>query len=178
MIDTLSKTNFALDDATVEAIEANPKEALPRLASNIYLTAVENSVAAIKEALPQIIEHHINTRTSNERNIGDFVKVWPGLKDHIDKVAPIGVMYRQLNPTASVEDFIKNVGEMAHATLGIAKPGPAPLAAPVSHPLRPHMPVAASAPRAPGGAAPVGNVYEQLAGARGQIDSDGDDPDN
>lgn len=177
-IKTLAQTSFALDDATVEEIEANPKEALPRLASHVYLTAVENTTAALHEALPGIIERHLENRKTTDSNVNEFFGAYPALKDRIEDVAKIGVTFRQLNPGLTKEQFIVQVGEYCHTTFGIPKPQAAASAAPTSQSIRPHVPLAASAPRAAPGPVTFANPFEAMAGQRGVVSSDDLDPDD
>lgn len=183
-IKTLSETDFAIDDKTAEEIEANPR-ALSRLAANVYLSAVENSVAAVTEQLNQTlaqrIEMVLENRTTGQKNVDDFYGAWPALKAHENIIGPMAVTFRQLQPNLSRDDFIKQFGNYAHLTLNIPIQAPAAApAAPTPKPIAPHMPIGGGAPRGgqPAAAAPA-NVFAALAGNRGEITPDfGEDPDD
>jgi hypothetical protein len=179
----LAETSFAIDDATAEEIEANPKVALPKLAANIYLMAVENSFAAFNERmatmLPQTVAAVIESRKMADENTNKFFGAFPALKDHVDKIGPMAVTFRQLQPTLSAEEFIQKFGEYAHLALNIPKPAAVASAAPATQPIAPHAPIVAAVPRAapvtPG--TPV-NPFAALAGTRGEVSGFDEDPDD
>lgn len=181
VIKTLSETTFALDDATAEEIEANPK-ALSRLAAHVYLTALENANAAFAEQmnqnLPVMVDALLTQRKSQEGREDQFYSAFPALKDHAAKINEMAPVFRQLQPTLSPDDFIKQFGEYAHLALGVAKPQAAP-AAPTPRAIAPHTPIGAGVSHA----APVkpsapSNPFAALAGERGQVGVYDDDPDD
>lgn len=168
-IKTLSQTSFALTDEQKQELELNPGNVLPTLAANVYMMALENCMAAVAEMLPQAIERHVTTRELYKRNEDDFYSAWPNLRPHAAQVGQIGVVFRQLNPGLSKEDFIKHVGEYAHMTLNVPKHTAAPAATP--QPLRPHVPAAqGGAPRAAAVAPTNQNPFDVMAGRRGFAD--------
>lgn len=173
-IKTLAQTSFALTDEQKQALEVDPGSIMPTLASTVYMMAIENTMAAVAEMLPQVIERHISTRELYKRNEDDFYSSFPALKPYAAQVGQIGVVFRQLNPGLSKEDFIKHVGEYCHTVLGVPKTA----AASTPQPLRPHTPIAAGgAPRATPIAADQRNPFEILAGRGGSQGTIPDDED-
>lgn len=150
----LAKGHFALPADLAEQAEADPAkfatETLPRLAAKVYLDAVTAAVSAIQSYMPGYIGQQLEARSAYAKAEDDFFSAWPQLNRvlHTAKVAELGRTWRAMNPKATKEDYIKNVGALSVLQLGLplqATPAVAP--APVVAPPRPHVPLATSAPR-------------------------------
>lgn len=163
---TLAETSFKLSEEDAQALQDEPEKVLPRLAAEVYMTTLENVTVAVQQAIPAMIENVLTFRTEVQKKTDEFFGAWPNLKDHHAKAMEIGKQWRALNPTASVEDFIKNVGPLAHQMLGVplhtvqaAPPAPKVTSLP------PHVPLAGGAttrvPANKGNGS--GNIFEELA---------------
>ena len=134
---------------------------IPELMSRVYMDAVEASVNAMHQLLPQILDKHYSTKQTMDKNENDFFNAWPDLKEQKASVEQIAHIYRQLNPTKSKEDFIKEVGAIAMVQLGIQPK--ASSTAPVAQVIPPHRPPGVGgAPRAVGQPANSGNKFAEL----------------
>jgi hypothetical protein len=142
-----------------------PEKVLPELAAELHMQVLESAVYGIMAQVPQIVQNVIAMQHTTERNEASFFAAWPQLAAKkveamplITRFAPI---YRQANPSASMEDFTREVGSMVMVALRIAPTGA------VEPP--PATPPAVFAPAVPGagGAPPTGtpapkNQWEQL----------------
>ena len=143
-----------------------PEKVLPKMAAQVYMTAYENIVKAISQAMPGMIQSTMATQSAVERATDEFYGKWTKLDrnnpEHNARVQRIATVYRQMNPTASQEQFIAEVGAQALMALGI------PFADIVDAPA-PEAQQKPFVPAAPTGAAPVRaapkpmNAYEVLA---------------
>lgn len=170
-IKTLAEGPFALSEETAAALQDDPAKVLPNLAANIYLMAIENGMAAVRELLPQVVPGMMEQRSAMTRAVESFNTAAPDLAPHMDRVTPISTFLRSQFPDMPTEQFIPKVIETARQVLGLQAPqasaAPVAPAAPAARPLPPHTPVVAQAPRP--AAAPVQGTttWADLAGERG-----------
>lgn len=142
----LAEKYFALSEEEVAEIETNPAAVVPQLMAKSHLAAVEASVMAVANLLPQVIRHVVQQDSVTREAEDAFFGQWPALKDdkYRQTLTMIGQTYRSMNPTASREDFIKDVGASAMAALklGLVAPAaPAMPQAPAAPGITPHAPI-------------------------------------
>lgn len=163
----LAEQHYGLEQGVLDSLAAGDYSVIPKLMARTYLDAVTASTNVIAQSMPQIIENLNRNRDVSKGAEDRFFGQWPGLKDHYQRVLEVGQVYRQLNPKASEEDFIKHVGATAATVLGVdpatlrgqaEAPKPRVVPGPTVAPHRPPVPGARSV--AP--AAPV-NPFEALA---------------
>lgn len=160
-LSTLASKEFAISAEDAQAIQDEPEKVLPMIAAKVYMTCLENITVAVQQMLPVAIENVMNAKKTIDEKTDLFYTSWPNLKEHNAKAMEIGRQWRALNLNASVEDFIKNVGPLAHQMLGIplhtqaAKP-------PAKTSLPPHVPANGAMPQQQQVQAPV-NVFEEMA---------------
>lgn len=160
----LAKGHFALPKEVAELAESDPvkfaQETLPALAAKVYLDTVTAAVSAIQAALPNAIDGLLNSRTAESKAEDEFFSAWPQIdrQAHKSAVLEIGRTYRAMNPQATKDDYIKNVGALAALRLGLPLQVAAP-AASAAPAVRPHVPLAVSAPRAAAAPVPNGNIF-------------------
>lgn len=113
---------YSFDDDTAVRLQTEPEKVLPTLAARLHMDVMRTVMAQVQGILPQTIAQQTThaKRVAEAENM--FFSKWPDLKSHADKVLQIGAMYRQVNPKASAEDAIAQIGQMTYAALGMALP--------------------------------------------------------
>ena len=143
--------DFVISDEDAQTLVTEPEKVLPKLGAEIYMMAYENAVKSINAALPQMINSTILHQSAMDQATNTFYTKWGKLDRnntaHSAAVNRIGMTYRQVNPNASQEQFIAEVGAQALLALGI------PFAEIVDAP--PAEEVTPFVPASPSGTAPV-----------------------
>jgi len=135
----LEKT-YALSEEEAAAVQDNPQEALPGLLARVHMAAAEQTVQYMTSQLPNAVTALIEQKRQEWSNENAFYKRWPRLRDpaHAATVQTMAQAYRAMNPSASREEFITNVGAQAMIALRLpleeqapqAQPGQPPRGAP------------------------------------------------
>lgn len=163
IIDHVAATVFALSPEEIEALETNAVEAVPRLMAKCLVRAQQNLLSQLPNLIPRMIQTHMQVQQRNDENANKFYSAWPGLKkaEHGTLVNRLAHSYRQMNPSASLDQMIQDVGAMvmvaakvpAAATNGVGVPAhpmaPAVAALPQPAAFSPAQGGPASSPSAP-----------------------------
>lgn len=165
----LAKGHFAMSKELVEEAQDDPakfwSETFPHLVSKWYLDTVTASVNAVKQALPEYISGFVQQSTAEQRAEDEFFGSWKQLDKgkHLAQVTEIGRVWRAMNPKATKEDYIKQVGALAVMQLGLPLVPESAPAAPVAPQMRPHVPMAGGAPAGAPPAPNNGNIFSSRA---------------
>lgn len=161
--DLLASHHYNLSHEQAEELELEPHKAIPKLMARVYLDAVTAAIGQVTTHLPRMVRLVTEQEQANARTEQTFYDSWPDLKEHNDTVVQIGQAYRAQNPSASAEDFIKNVGAMAMVALKKPIQGqPASQQAPATPSQAPFVPAAQSPVGGIPQKAPVQNIFTQL----------------
>lgn len=166
-IDVLAQSHYAFDDEQFRELDENPREAIPKIIAGVYLDAVQGSVAAILGQMPQIITALESRKTEDLAAENKFYEQFPLLaakpeyKAHVTKVS---IMHRKLNPKATLDEMIRDVGLQASVAFKLAVPESVRETGKTDT-VMPHVPASAKsqAPAATPGAAKDVNPYTQMA---------------
>jgi hypothetical protein len=124
---------YAISEADAEMLATNPEQVLPRLAARVLYDAIASVHKQLSEFGPQMIQGHMARIEGNRKNEADFFNLNPGLKDITEEqkeaIGQIALLYRKMNPQASREQVLKDVGLLAHQKFGIAFQNAQPQAA-------------------------------------------------
>lgn len=162
---TQLEAEYALDEASAQALLTEPELVLPKLAAKVHMEVLEHSMQAMQAMMPvmmQQLQQHTEVE-SRARNL--FTSINPDLADprYEPAIMQFGQVYRKVNPTAPADEASRAIGNLVRAALGVAAPqaggSPPAVTAPVV--VQPFTP----ARGAGGGSAPPvsGNPFEQLA---------------
>lgn len=167
VVDMLAQQAYGLTPEEAEQIATDPVTVIPKMMARVHVNAVSAVLSHVAQQLPQVILGVMQQRDVNARNEEKFFAAWPQLKrdQHGQAVASIARVYRQMNPNADTETFIKQVGAQAVVALGLLQPGVMPVAsaaAPVQRPA-PFVPAAVSAPATTGMGQQTANPFEVLS---------------
>jgi hypothetical protein len=158
---------YALSEEDTTAMLTDPETVLPKLAAQVHMEVLENSMRAMQAMMPVMMQQlqQGTERNNSARNL--FTSVNPDLADpqFEPAIMQLGQVFRQVNPSAGPEEASRAIGNLVRSALGIAQPaqGGAPAAPRVQAPApAPFMPARGSG--SGGGApAPSGNEFERLA---------------
>lgn len=116
---------YALSKEDADAMISEPEVVVPKLMSRMYLDVYDNVMRSMQVYLPQMVQQLNSSTTAQQRDESDFYNAWPKLKERSNDVLEIGRRYRALNPTATKEQFIQDVG--LHASIALKIPVESPL---------------------------------------------------
>lgn len=160
----LAEGQFKMPQELVDEFETSPETAIPKLASKLYLDAVEGTTYAIMSQLPQVVQQLNQSQSIYDQYESEFFEMWPMLdrsnQDHVKAVQTHAANFRQINPQASPEDVMKHAG--AAAVIALKLPVGEQPAAPAPQPA-PHKPAGGGAPGgSPGTSQRSSNPFEVL----------------
>lgn len=125
-----SRFNIKLSDAETKALETDAVAALPqilsRVAANLYYEAALASLNQIHNLVPHLTQSLMETNRAQISAESAFYSRWPTLSQsdpaHLKAVQYFANTYRQMNPRATQQEAIEQVGKAASAFLGIQMP--------------------------------------------------------
>ena len=132
------KSQYALSEDQASQLVDNPGEVLPQIVAEMHVNVMDNVMQFLRQNMPTMVEQRLTATQQREQAESAFYSQWPELKKHHNLVMEMGRAWRNNNPQASQEDFIKQVGPIAWSAAGLSlqdlvtKTGgaPAPAAAP------------------------------------------------
>lgn len=104
--------NYALSEDEAALFVSDPGRALPQLAANLHMRVMDNMAEYMRQVLPDMMEQQTRQSTALAEGRTAFFDAWPELKGHEGLISQIGLSWRQLNPSATREQFIEQVGPM------------------------------------------------------------------
>lgn len=155
--------HYKIKDEDVERLQTEPETVIPELAANMYLDVYESVMKHITQQIPQLIQQNTQQQETVRQNEQAFFNKWPALKGaDMSVMNRLAASYRQLNPKASAEQFINEVGAQAHVTLRIPFEE---IVAQSQEPIvqTPHRPAAPSAQKQPAARQQPRNEFETLS---------------
>lgn len=177
VINHLAQQHYQLSDDDVKAIETDVVTALPQLMGRIHANTVASVMRFMEQSVPAMLQSHTKVQTANNTAKDTFFAGVKGLdpknEAHQEAAAKAVKLYRGMNPDATMDDIVANVGPILYATLKITPPTAAAPGAP-PNPSQPRMrPVAAAfhpaipsngappQPQAPGAFDGLGASYDE-----------------
>jgi hypothetical protein len=160
---------FALDQNAADELAADPVSAVPKLMARTMFETIQATMQAVHHFLPQLIEQHEVRRVAAKEVEDKFYTTWPKLdrKAHDSFIRQAASVYRQMNPSATLEQIINAVGAQAMVAFKIPTETPkAPWQrnpATPQTPTPPHRPAAASTPRAAPTPTERRNIFTEMA---------------
>lgn len=139
----------------VEQLQTDPQVILKEMAADLFLDIHEAIMVSVQRQLPSWIQFNQVQTTAADKSVAAFQKEWPSLdmtkKDVSEAINRVGKTYRELNPKATADQFIREVGAQASIALRIPLPGqlkdvPAAQAPAAQAPHKPIQPTHVQAP--------------------------------
>ncbi len=147
--DTLSKLEKAagvFTEEEVELLRSEPEKILPKIAARIQLQTYEAVTQAIIQQLPAFLGSFNDRMTASKQAETAFTTRWPMLADpkFQGDIIQAAQIHKQINPTASLEQRIEDVGATLIAKHklfeALAPKAPATLAPATLPPVAPSRP--------------------------------------
>jgi hypothetical protein len=106
-----------------DRVISEPGVVLSELAADLHMRVLESSVHGIMAQIPQVVAGYLQSVRQAEQNENTFYGAWPQLAARKAEAGPLvmrfGNAYRQAHPSATPEDFVREVGAMAMVALRI-----------------------------------------------------------
>ena len=112
VVDAVAQGSYQLSQEELEQISTEPEKVVPRLLARVHVNAVQGVLRHVASQMPMMVGALLQTQVENTKREETFFSRWPQLdrSKHRDDIVRVGQVYKQLNPNATVEDFIKHVG--------------------------------------------------------------------
>jgi hypothetical protein len=115
---------YAIPADLATQLLTEPEIVLPKLAAQVHMAAVEQTLAQMRMLLPQTIESVTAAQVRESQAKTEFYSSWPELQGHEQQVLAAGHMFRQINPTATKEQAIQAIGQLTMQALGMQRQAP------------------------------------------------------
>lgn len=108
--DLLATHYYGLSPEVQAELELEPAKVIPRLMAKVYLDAMTASIGQMTMHFPRLVRL-VNEQMERENSSeNEFFKAWPKLKGKEEDIRRFGAAWRKLNPAASAQDFVNEVG--------------------------------------------------------------------
>lgn len=116
---------FKLSDEQAEALLMNPNDVLPQLAADVFLDVYDQVVGAIQAKLPDVVSGILEQQRALNEERKSFFNEWPELAkpEYQPVIQRIKEAYWQMNPNASREQALKEIGAQAWVALRLPLDG-------------------------------------------------------
>lgn len=151
--------SYQLDEQTREAWLDNAPEVLPKLLAQQHVRVAKEILGTLQKVLPGIVGNLVKQGSTRQNFTQAFYKRWPTLRSHHKAVEQAIRVQRSVNPGATLEELIEQVGLTVSVMNKLPIEGVTPPA--VSAPGAP-APFTPAAPTGAAPAAPAKSVWEQL----------------
>lgn len=121
LVQHLAQNQFKLSEQDLQALETDAPAHIPTLLARVYLQTQQNMYQQLGRVIPHMVSKQMQTLKRNMENEGAFYGAWPSLDrtKHGAIVQRAAVMYRQMNPQASREQMIKDLGPIVMQAAGV-----------------------------------------------------------
>lgn len=123
-IEHTAQSLFTLSNEEVEALETDVVGTIPKLLAKVAVKVQQQQLAQLSRIVPMMIERHARVTQRHTANEDKFYQAWPGLdrSKHGDVVRKYGAVYRAMNPQATLDKMIADLGPMVMMAAGV-QPG-------------------------------------------------------
>lgn len=136
--------HYALSEEDATKFISQPEEIFPQIMANLHVNVVDAVMTGVLRQFPALLQQYSSQRDAYESGMERFFSKWrdKGLDpaQHKQKVERAIGLYAQMNPQATEEEIINNVGAMVLIAEGITPPQSETPAAPAKPPAQPRVP--------------------------------------
>ena len=163
MVSNLKDNLYTLSDEDANMLISEPEKVFPKLAAQLHANVLEAAVQGIVAQMGSVVENILQTRETQQKSTDTFFTRWPKLQDHSEQVQRVAAIYRQMNPQATPETAMEEIGLQAMMLLHIPLEETVVADVPVAQnpPMPPAGPGISTASSAP--AATESNAFTNLA---------------
>lgn len=119
------ENKYQLSEEEADLFLTRPGEIVPQMAARIYVDVFESVLGAVNQMLPVKVGEISAVTNQAAEYTRQFYESWPALRteEGQTKVNAIAKVYRQLNPGAAPDEFMRDVGTQASVALKLPIPG-------------------------------------------------------
>lgn len=135
---------YAMGEEDALALATEPEKVLPKLAARLHMQVMQNVQAQMAQTMPNVLKTVQEATVRESKAKEEFFSAWPELRGSEAQVLQAGMLYRQMNPTASPQEAIEGIGRIVMAATGKQRVagGGTPPAATRQQPAAPFKPAA------------------------------------
>lgn len=130
IVEEAARTMFALSPEEITGLEENAVAVIPKLLARTYFQAQRSMLTTLQRALPAMLGNHLTQKQKHDTNENTFYDKWKdsGIDraQHGALVTRLAAMYRQMNPKATFDQMVSDLGPMVVMAAKIQPPAPAP----------------------------------------------------
>lgn len=117
----LAQKSYQLSPTELEEFQVDPARVIANIAARVQVQTTESLMKVMHQQLPIYMNGLMQVQAKSSEAENRFWAANPGLnkEQHVEVVKSIGSWYRSQNPNGDESDFIKTVGNMAMARLGL-----------------------------------------------------------
>lgn len=121
LVDHMATNDFALSQQDIEALETDAPAHIPKLLARAYVKTMANTMAQMNRVIPAMVQKITAVQKRNTENEGKFYSRWPMIDraQHGETVARLARTYRQMNPSASLDQMVEELGPVVMMTAKI-----------------------------------------------------------
>lgn len=172
----LAQHHYAIDEETAKRLDEEPGVAIPQLMARVHVDSMVSTLGYVANQLPAMIDRAIAQRETRSSDEDKFFERWPTLnvEEHGEAIKLLGGAYRVVNPGATPEQFIRDVGAQTMVAFGLALGNTPPAEEPEVPAQKPFTPANASPPSSGPAPRPAGfaAVDDELFGQGDELDLD------
>jgi hypothetical protein len=170
---SLAAHQFAMSKEEAEAFESDPVGTLPKIAARAYVTTMQASINVMAKMIPAMIQRYQQVTQVASSLEDKFYSKWGDIKrdQHGEIVQKAATIYRQMNPKATPDRMIEELGPIVMAMAKI-QPSPQMQQTQLQPQSQPPRRVQAFVPA--GGSPPTGMPQMPMASEWEALGADGD----
>lgn len=114
---------YAMNEEDALALATEPEKVLPKLAARLHMQVMQNVQQQLAQTVPNVLKNVQESTARESQAKEQFFGKWPELRGNEAQVLQAGLMYRQMNPTASPQEAIEGIGRIVMAATGKQRVG-------------------------------------------------------
>lgn len=105
---------FQLSPEEREALDQDVIATIPKLLAKVFVKSQQNVLQQMGRIIPMMMQRHLDATRRNTSNEDKFYGRWPDIDRsvHGPMVLKYAAVYRQMHPTASLEQMVEDLGPM------------------------------------------------------------------
>jgi hypothetical protein len=123
LVEHLATTpEFRLSEADIEAINTDVGSAIPKLMARTFVRAQAAAMSQMENVIPAIMQRYMTVERARQSSENAFYGRWPDLNPgaHGTLVNRFAATYRRMNPQATKEQMIEDLGPMVMMAAKVA----------------------------------------------------------
>ena len=145
------QNSYQLSKADADLMQVEPEAVLPRVLAGVHMSVFNQVMEQVQQQMSLQVPTLIEQDRSRRADTDEFYNRWPKLKDHHAEVTNFAGVWRQMNPQATKDVAVKDIGKHVMIALGYPLEGgveaPPVNVTPAFSPAPPTSVVPAPAPR-------------------------------